>query len=223
MASNWVTLQDLVDKTAGADSFKFQNSMGMFLPTYQNVGLSKNEQGAIGYLYQQAQEVLRNFGIQPDKTITYLDQNSDVPEERTFSYYSMPLVLSELDKRNSELAYDPSRQRGNWGSSKGFTAHFGVLQKDTGNAINEFVHDEGSLLSDTLKGAAFIASGILGAASLAGAGVASSIGSTVAAGAPPAAQAAIGNAITSGAITALSGGDAEDVIKNALIGGAVGA
>jgi hypothetical protein len=109
------------------------------------------------------------------------------------------------------------------------------LLDSSGNPVQEFQTGEKSIGSSFFKGfvapfAQIILTGNTlanlispGAVATAGGINPSVIGQTIAAGAPPAVQSAVTNAVVSGSITALSGGDAEDVIKNALIGGATGA
>jgi len=219
----WVTFEDLLAKAGvtGAsrervDPFGAKGSAAPVFNASNLKGLSKNEEGALGELYSSAVEVMKQAGVPPDsvRQISYVTDSGD------FSYeipnWNLETIKETLNSRGVKLAYDPSRDEGNWGSSRGHSIQLGVLDA-AGKPVQEYRVGEGSLASGFFKGfvVPFAQIALTANASAIGAAIAPTASSTV--------QSAIGSAVASGAGTALAGGDAEDVIKNALTGGAVGA
>lgn len=219
----WVTFEDLLAKAgvAGASKERIDpfGAVGSASPVF-NAGnlkkLTKNEEGALYELYNSAIEVMKQAGVPPDS----VRQISNVTDSGDFSYeipnWNLDTIKNTLTSRGVNLAYDPSRDKGNYGSTKSYSIQLGVLDA-AGNPIQEYRAGEGSLASGFFKGFVVpFATLALGAG-----GAATSIGSSIVGSAAPAAvQKAVGSAVISGASTALTGGDAEDVIKNALTAGA---
>jgi hypothetical protein len=218
----WVTFEDLLAKAGvtGASSEQYPfGTQGSSAPVFNasNLkGLSKNEAGALSELYNSAREVMKQAGVPPDS----VRQVSNVTDSGDFSYeipnWNLDTIRETLAGRGVKLAYDPSRDKGNYGSSKSHSIQLGVLDA-AGNPVQEYRVGEGSLASGFFKGFVVpFATLALGAG-----GAATSIGSSIVGSAAPAAvQKAVGSAVISGAGTALTGGDPEDVIRNALTAGA---
>jgi hypothetical protein len=219
----WVTFEDLLAKAGvtGAsservDPFGAQGSASPVFNASNLKSLSKNEAAALSELYDSAVEVMKQAGVPPDS----VRQISNVTDSGDFSYeipnWNLDTIRETLNSRGVKLAYDPSRDKGNWGSSRGHSIQLGVLDA-AGEPVQEYRVGEGSLASGFFKGfvVPFAQIALTANASAIGAAIAPTASSTV--------QSAIGSAVASGAGTALAGGDAEDVIKNALTGGAVGA
>jgi hypothetical protein len=222
----WVTFEDLVAK-AGATSVgaqeAFMQSAGAFEYVFNASNfnqLNKNEKAALGELYDSAANVMKQAGVPPDETksvYSYYTSGGDTyADEVKVPIWSLETIKEALNSRGIKLAYDPSRDKGNWGSSRGHSIQLGVLDA-AGKPVQEYRVGEGSLASGFFKGfvVPFAQIALTANASAIGAAIAPTASSTV--------QSAIGSAVASGAGTALAGGDAEDVIKNALTGGAVGA
>jgi hypothetical protein len=218
----WITFEDLLAKAGvtGASSEQYAfGTQGSSAPVFNASNLkslSKNEAGALSELYNSAREVMKQAGVPPDS----VRQVSNVTDSGDFSYeipnWNLDTIRETLAGRGVKLAYDPSRDKGNWGSSKSHSIQLGLLDA-AGNPVQEYRVGEGSLASGVFKGfvVPFAQIALTANASAIGAAIAPTASSTV--------QSAIGSAVASGAGTALAGGDAEDVIKNALTGGAVGA
>jgi hypothetical protein len=214
----WVTFEDLLAKGGATGVTVERIPFGPWAASLDvNAGaLGKNETGAIQELYQSAREIMQQMGVPPDRVET-----RDVQEESGISEVQIPVwnldtITSALNERGIKLAYDPSRDKGNWGSSRSHSIQLGVLDA-AGNPVQEYRAGERSIGSGIFK------EFIVPFASLALTANAGAIGAAIAPTASATVQSAIGSAVASGAGTALSGGDAEDVIKNALTGGAVGA
>jgi len=219
----WVTFEDLLAKAGvtGASSERVDpfGAVGSASPVFNasNLkGLSKNEAGALSELYNSAIEVMKQAGVPPDS----VRQVSNVTDSGDFSYeipnWNLDTIRETLAGRGVKLAYDPSRDKGNYGSSGSYSIQLGLLDA-AGNPVQEYRVGEGSLASGFCKGF------VVPFAQIALTANASAIGAAIAPAASPTVQSAIGSAVASGAGTALAGGDAEDVIKNALTGGAMGA
>lgn len=219
----WVTFEDLLAKAGvtGAsservDPFGAQGSSAPVFNASNLKSLNKNEAAALSELYDSAREVMKQAGVPPDS----VRQVSNVTDSGDFSYeipnWNLDTIRETLAGRGVKLAYDPSRDKGNWGSSRSYSIQLGLLDA-AGNPVQEFRTGEGSLASGFFKGfvVPFAQIALMANAGAIGAAIAPTASSTV--------QSAIGSAVASGAGTALAGGDAEDVIKNALTGGAVGA
>lgn len=219
----WVTFEDLLAKAgvtgasrARVDPFGAIGSAAPVFNASNLKGLSKNEEGALGELYSSAVEVMKQAGVSPDS----VRQISHVTDSGDFRYeipnWNLETIRETLNSRGVKLAYDPSRDKGNWGSSRGHSIQLGVLDA-AGKPVQEYRVGEGSLASGFFKGF------VVPFAQIALTANAGAIGAAIAPTASPTVKLAIGSAVASGAGTALSGGDAEDVIKSALTGGAVGA
>jgi hypothetical protein len=205
-ASNWVTFDELVGRMSGEPEF---------LPGFgysSRAGLSQQEFLQWGEMLGAAQEFAQQKGIQPDRPYSYVTDSGDF----SGANYSPQLLSQVLKDNGMTIGLDPSRGSGKIGSSKGHTSQLGFLDSQ-GNVLGEFQVKEGSIGSGIMKGfvAPFARMILTGNAGAIGAAIAPTASATV--------QSAIGSAVASGAGAALSGGDAEDVIKNALIGGATGA
>jgi len=159
---------------------------------------------------------MQQMGVPPDRVETRDVQEESGTSEVQIPVWNLDTITSALNERGIKLAYDPSRDKGNWGSSRSHSIQLGVLDA-AGNPVQEYRAGEGSIGSGIFK------EFIVPFASLALTANAGAIGAAIAPTASATVQSAIGSAVASGARTALSGGDAEDVIKNALTGGAVGA
>jgi len=212
----WVTVKDLVAKAG--DAARFADVGGYADVVYIGNSLSNNERGAAVHMYLAGQEILKSLGLEPDYSITaeYAGGSDPGIQYNTSSHYSAPFILEQLKNRGINLAWDPARSSGNFGSSKGYNFQLGVIDSEQ-KPIQEFPANIRSIGSAAFENFFVPLASILLTAN------ASAIGAAVAPGAPVAVQSAIGSAVASGASTALSGGDAEDVIENALTGGAVGA
>jgi hypothetical protein len=214
----WVTFEDLLAKGGATGVTVERIPFGPWAASLDvNAGaLGKNETGAIQELYQSAREIMQQMGVPPDRVET-----RDVQEESGISEVQIPVwnldtITSALNERGIKLAYDPSRDKGNWGSSRSHSIQLGVLDA-AGNPVQEYRAGEGSIGSGIFKG--FVVP--FATLALTAGGAATSIGSSIVGSAAPAAvQKAVGSAVISGAGTALTGGDSEDVIRNALTAGA---
>lgn len=202
----YVTLDDLRQKGVTGASYDMQNN------AWQVSGGSQADRAYYAELVKQAQGLMESLGIKPDAVSSFSTDSGDFSKP----YYSSALIERTLKERGLQMGVDPSRSSGKLGGSGSWTLQMGLLDP-TGNPVQEFQTGEQSIGSSFFKG--FVAP----FASIVLTGNASSIGAAIAPTAPAAVQTAIGGAVASGAGTALSGGDPEDVIKNALIGGAVGA
>ena len=220
----YVTLDDLRKKGITGASYDMQNN------AWQVSGGSQADRAYYAELVKQAQGLMESLGIKPDAVSSFSADSGDFSRP----YYSSDLIERTLNERGLQMGVDPSRSKGTLGGSGSWTLQMGLLDS-SGNPVQEFQTGEKSIGSSFFKGfvapfAQIILTGNTlanlispGAVAAAGGINPSVIGQTIAAGAPPAVQSAVTNAVVSGSITALSGGDAEDVIKNALIGGATGA
>jgi hypothetical protein len=214
----WVTFEDLLAKGGATGVTVERIPFGPWAASLDvNAGaLGKNETGAIQELYQSAREIMQQMGVPPDRVETRDVQEESGTSEVQIPVWNLDTITSALNERGIKLAYDPSRDKGNWGSSRSHSIQLGVLDA-AGNPVQEYRAGEGSIGSGIFK------QFIVPFASLALTANAGAIGAAIAPTASPTVKLAIGSAVASGAGTALSGGDAEDVIKNALTGGAVGA
>jgi hypothetical protein len=214
----WVTFEDLLAKGGATGVTVERIPFGPWAASLDvNAGaLGKNETGAIQELYQSAREIMQQIGVPPDRVETRDVQEESGTSEVQIPVWNLDTITSALNERGIKLAYDPSRDKGNWGSSRSHSIQLGVLDA-AGNPVQEYRAGEGSIGSGIFK------EFIVPFASIALTANAGAIGAAIAPTASATVQSAIGSAVASGARTALSGGDAEDVIKNALTGGAVGA
>jgi hypothetical protein len=202
----YVTLDDLRKKGITGASYDMQNN------AWQVSGGSQADRAYYAELVKQAQGLMESLGIKPDAVSSFSADSGDFSRP----YYSSDLIERTLNERGLQMGVDPSRSKGTLGGSGSWTLQMGLLDS-SGNPVQEFQTGEKSIGSSFFKG--FVAP----FAQIILTGNASSIGAAIAPTASATVQSAIGSAVASGAGTALSGGDAEDVIKNALIGGATGA
>lgn len=202
----YVTLDDLRQK--GVTGATYNNQFN----SWNVAGGSKADQAYYAELVKQAQGLMESLGVKPDAVSSFSTDSGDFSKP----YYSSDLIERTLKERGLQMGVDPSRSKGTLGGSGSWTLQMGLLDP-TGNPVQEFQTGEKSIGSSFFKG--FVAP----FAQIILTGNASSIGAAIAPTASATVQSAIGSAVASGAGTALSGGDPEDVIKNALIGGATGA
>lgn len=215
---NWITLSELMARTGIVD-------IGREVPVFQTrdvpvpigsiVG-SKNDVSAATELIISAEEMMRQWGIPPNRSQGFGFYSDSYTNEWTAQWWSAPLIIETFAAKGLTLAYDPSRQKGNFYSSRSWSAQFGVLNAATGEVLYEFRKGEGSIGSALWQGFA------LPALSLVAGNYASAVGAFVAPTASAATQAIVGNAVVSGATAAVRGGDFEDVIAGAVIGAAGG-
>jgi hypothetical protein len=213
----WMTFEELASK-GGVQGVQVNWPFGDVSLVGSNLAaLNKNEKGALLELYGAATSAMSQLNVAPtgggQRQVSLGD---GVYDSVTVPTWDFGTIQNTLNGRNIKLAYDPSRDKGNWGSSRSHSIQLGVLDA-AGNPVQEYRVGEGSIGSMMFK------QFIVPFAQIALTANASAIGAAIAPTASATVQSAIGSAVASGAGTALAGGDAEDVIKNALTGGAVGA
>lgn len=202
----YVTLDDLRQKGVLGATYDMQNN------AWQTSGGSRGDRAYYAELIKQAQGLMESLGVKPDAASSYSSDSGDFSRP----YYSSDLIERTLRERGLQMGVDPTKSSGKLGGSGSWTLQMGLLDAE-GKPVQEFQTGEKSIGSSFFKG--FVAP----FASIVLTGNAKAIGAAIAPTASATVQSAIGSAVASGAGTALSGGDAEDVIKNALIGGATGA
>lgn len=217
---NWQTLPELMAKTGTVDIDKRWIPMaGVSMVSVGNIVGSKNDINATYELIKSAEEMMRQWGVPKDRISQIYEEfgdGSDPPRVRDEEFWSLPLIVETFAAKGLTLAYDHSRQKGNFYSSRSWSAQFGVLNAATGEVLYEYRVGEGSMGSAIWKGFA------LPVLSLVAGNYAGAVGAFVAPSASAATQAIVGNAVVSGATSALRGGDFEDVIAGAVIGAAGG-
>jgi hypothetical protein len=191
------------------------------MPGFESVlrtGGTKNEFGAFFSLFYSAQKIMKEWGVTTDSETFYPENQETGPDiERALKSYSVEAIDQEFTKRGIILAYDPTRQKGNYGSSRSWSMQFGVLNIGTGEVLHEWREGEGSIGSSIWKGFA------LPVISIVAGQYASAVGAFIAPTASAGTQAIVGSAAVSGASTALRGGDFGDVVESAILGAAGGA
>ena len=226
----WLTLQQLLDRTNIRDIAREPEPMlaahatrpvpvgpvGMPWASYFLSG-SENDRNATVELVAAAGPMMEQWGVLPDREIVTSYQYESYTDERVTRWWSIPAITKAFSDRGITLAYDPTRQKGNFYSTRSWSAQFGVLSVATGQVLHEFTVAEGSLGSAMWRGF------VLPAASILVGQYASAIGGFIAPTASAGTQAIVGSAAVSGASTALRGGDFGDVIQSAILGAAGGA
>jgi hypothetical protein len=227
---NWVTLGELLRRTNIRDVEKKPAIMmaahalesfivgphGTAWPNFSLTG-SENDRNAAFQLVLSAEPMMSQWGIVPDRSITTSQNYESYTDTQTQRYWSLDAIKKAFSDRGITLAYDPTRQKGNFYSTQSWSVQFGVLNAATGEVLHEFRVGEGSLGSAMWKGF------ILPAASILVGQYASAVGAFIAPTASAGTQAIVGSATISGANTALRGGDFGDVIESAIVGAAGGA
>lgn len=206
----WLTLPELLKRTNIRDVSKVS-------PNFSLMG-SENDRNAVVELVLSAEPMMAQWGIRKDRSGTVIASYYDgAAEYGTIEWWSLDAIQKAFSDRGIVLAYDPTRQKGNFYSTRSWSVQFGVLNAATGAVLHEFRVGEGSLGSAMWKGF------ILPAASILVGQYASAIGAYIAPTASAGTQAIVGSAAVSGASTALRGGDFGDVVESAILGAAGGA
>lgn len=217
----WLTLQQLLDRTNIRDIARVSVPMMAAHTTgavpVGPVSGSENDRNATVELVMSAGPMMEQWGVLPDREIVTSYQYESYTDEQVTRWWSIPAITKAFSDRGITLAYDPTRQKGNFYSTRSWSAQFGVLSVATGQVLHEFTVAEGSLGSAMWRGF------VLPAASILIGQYASAIGGFIAPTASAGTQAIVGSAAVSGASTALRGGDFEDVIQSAILGAAGGA
>jgi hypothetical protein len=218
---SWITLPELLQRTGikeiARSSFPFGTAhQTQIVPVGVLTG-SENDRNAAIELIISAEPMMVEWGIVPDKSITTSYDYESYTDSQTTRYWSLGAIQKAFSDRGIVLAYDPTRQKGNFYSSRSWSVQFGVLNAATGEVLYEFRKGEGSFGSALWKGF------VLPAASILVGQYASAIGAFIAPGASAGTQAIVGSAAVSGASTALRGGDFGDVVESAILGAAGGA
>lgn len=218
----WITLLELLQRTGTTDLAREMMAMaaaGSTQATLIGSGAgTKNDRSATLELLGTAETMMAQWGIPKDRSGPVIaGYNDGAVEYGTIEWWSVPTIVEAFASKGIVLAYDPTRQKGNFYSTRSWSAQFGVLNAATGEVLHEFRVGEGSLGSAMWKGF------VLPAASILVGQYASAIGAFIAPGAYAGTQAIVGSAAVSGASTALRGGDFGDVVESAILGAAGGA
>lgn len=217
----WVTLPELLERTGIRDIERVPVVMGAahateIVPVGRLTG-TENDRAAAIQLIGAAEPMMAEWGVLPNRSIETAFAYESYTDYATTMWWGLPLILETFASKGIVLAYDPTRQKGNFYSTRSWSAQFGVLNAATGEVLHEFRVGEGSLGSAMWKGF------VLPAASILVGQYASAIGAYIAPGASAGTQAIVGSAAVSGASTALRGGDFGDVVESAILGAAGGA
>lgn len=219
---NWITLDELLRRTGTID-FAREIMVAAAAGATQPVLIgsqsgTKNDKNALVELLMASETMMAQWGIPKDRSGSVIaSYNDGAVEYGTIQWWSVPSIVKTFASKGIILAYDPTRQKGNFYSTRSWSAQFGVLNAATGEVLHEFRVGEGSLGSAMWKGF------ILPAASILVGQYASAVGAFIAPTASAGTQAIVGSAAISGANTALRGGDFGDVIESAIVGAAGGA